>query len=106
VVDIRVEENLANFTVSPSEDPQKRHAAGEQEIEHFFIKEATSTFQVELHGNRLIALEIGKNEGINNQGEEAGSRGILNTLIAEGGWAFFQKVQWEKLTSYLVHNIE
>jgi hypothetical protein len=54
----------------------------------------------------LFAFEIGKNEGINNQGEDAGDRKLINTLIAEGGWAGFQELQWKKLTDYLVHRIE
>ncbi len=73
------------------------------EIKHFFIKEASSTFRVERHGTLIKALEIGKNEGINNQGPEAGDRTVINTLIAEGGWALFQEMQWDKLTRYLVH---
>lgn len=104
VTDIREEENMAEFVVHPSKKPEKL-ADGEQQnaIKHFFIKEASSTFRVELQGNTLVGSEIGKNEGINNQGEEAGDRPVLNTLVAEGGWAQVQKIQWDKLTSYLVH---
>lgn len=53
-----------------------------------------------------MPLKLVKNEGINNKGKEAGNRKLINTLIAEGGWAAFQKFQWEKLTDYLVHKIE
>jgi hypothetical protein len=102
VTGIREEENLAEFTVHPSEKPQER-GQGEKVIEHFFIKEASSTFRVVREGNTLHGYEIGKNEGINNQGEEAGNRALLNTLVAEGGWAGVQGLQWDKLTSYLVH---
>jgi len=106
VTDIREDENIAEFVVHPSKKPEKL-AEDEQEdkkaIKHFFIKEASSTFRVELQGNTLIGSEIGKNEGINNQGEEAGSRPVLNTLVAEGGWAQVQEIQWNKLTAYLVH---
>ncbi|WP_299990384.1 hypothetical protein [uncultured Pontibacter sp.] len=102
---IRIEDNLAEFTVHPSEKPNP--PADEEEVtEHFFTKEASSTFRVELQGTTLIASEIGKNEYINNQGEESGDRSVLNTLIAEGGWAGFQGLQWDKLTSYLVHQEE
>ncbi|EJF09197.1 MULTISPECIES: hypothetical protein [Pontibacter] len=102
---IRIEDNLAEFTVHPSEKPNP--PVDEEEVtEHFFTKEASSTFRVELQGTRLIASEIGKNEYINNQGEESGDRSVLNTLIAEGGWAGFQGLQWDKLTSYLVHQEE
>lgn len=105
VTDMRTEENLAEFTVHPSENPQPTSEAGNV-TEHFFTKEASSTFRVELNGNTLAAYEIGKNEAINNQGEEAGNRAVANTLIAEGGWAGFQGLQWNKLTAYLVHKGE
>lgn len=82
---IHVEDALAEFTVHPSEKPEERNK-GEKVIEHFFIKEASSTFRVERRGTKLIGYEIGLNEGINNQGEEAGDRALLNTLTAEGGW--------------------
>lgn len=105
VTDMQIGNESAQFTVSPSHDP---NAQGQErkEIKHFFSDGATSTFKVERVKNILRAYEIGRNEGINNQGEEAGDRKIMNTLIAEGGWLIFQKVQWEKLTNYLVHNVE
>ncbi|MBC5991251.1 hypothetical protein [Pontibacter cellulosilyticus] len=102
ITGIRVEDNLAEFTVHPSEQP-KELGEGDAEIEHFFIKEASSTFRVTREGNTLHGYEIGKNEGINNQGKDAGERALLNTLIAEGGWAGVQALQWDKLTKYLVH---
>ena len=102
VTDIREGKDEAEFTVHPSPSPPG-HAGDATEIKHFFIKEASSTFGVARQGNQLKAFEIGKNEGINNQGEEAGDRSAINTLVAEGGWAGFQAIQWEKLTAYLVH---
>lgn len=102
VTDIKVSDEAAEFTVSPCEDPREK----DEEVEHFFIKEATSTFRVKLIDNSIHAFEIGKNEGINNQGERAGDRKVLNTLIAEGGWAAFQELQWKTLTDYLVHKEE
>lgn len=92
-------EDTAEFTVSPSKNPRETG----QEIKHFFIKEATSTFKIEIKNNTIYSYEIGKNEGINNEGVEAGDRELINTLLAEGGWAAFQKIQWKKLTDYLVH---
>jgi hypothetical protein len=103
VTDIQVTETEAEFTVVPSADPQRDQTDESAPIEHFFGPEASSTFRVERRSNRLIACEIGRNERVNNQGEAAGNRGTLNTLIAAGGWAFFQEVQWKKLTEYLVH---
>lgn len=105
VNDIRITENMAEFTVQPSSKPNP--PVDEEEVtEHFFTKDATSTFRVEVQGTRLVGSEIGRNEYINNQGDESGDRAVLNTLIAEGGWAGFQSLQWDKLTSYLVHQEE
>lgn len=102
VTAIHATDTMAEFTVHPSERPKELDQ--EQEvIEHFFSKEASSTFRVVRQGNTLSAYEIGKNEGINNQGQEAGNRALLNTLVAEGGWAGIQALQWDKLTRYLVH---
>lgn len=102
VKDIRLGDQEVEFTVQPSQDPCEKKEGEQGEVEHFFSKEASSTFRVERQGNEIIGWEIGKNEGINNQGPEAGDRAIINTLVAEGGWAFFQKMQWKKLTEYLV----
>ena len=104
VTNIKSSDSSAEFTVSPSKDPTDKEQ-DQKEIEHFFIDEATSTFRVELKGNTIKACELGRQEGINNQ-EEGGDRKLINTIIAEGGWASFQKVQWKKLTDYLVHKIE
>ena len=105
VTDRKEDERMAEFTVSPSRDP---NAEGEQaeQVKHFFSGGATSTFRVKWEGNTIQAFEIGRNEAINNKGAEAGGRKIVNTMIAEGGWAGFQKLQWEKLTNYLVHKVE
>ena len=97
--------DLAEFTVHPSEKPQDK-ADPNAEVKHFLTKEASSTFRVLRKDKRIEALEIGRNEVINNQGDESGNRTILNTLIAEGGWAGFQKIQWDKLTKFLVHSDE
>ncbi|PKV62817.1 hypothetical protein [Pontibacter ramchanderi] len=105
VNNIKTTENMAEFTVQPSSKPNPP-ADEEAVTEHFFTSDATSTFRVEVQGTKLIASEIGKNEYINNQGDESGKRAVLNTLIAEGGWAGFQGLQWDKLTSYLVHKEE
>lgn len=102
VTDIREEENMAEFVVHPSEKPEQR-GQEDKEIKHFFIKEASSAFRVVREGTTISAYEIGKNEGINNHGEEAGDRALLNTLVAEGGWAGIQALQWDNLTRYLVH---
>ena len=104
VTDISEGEERVEFTVSPSINPTKEREE-QDKIAHFFIPEASSTFRVQLDGNKISAYEIGKNEGINND-EDAGNRKLINTLIAEGGWAGIQEFQWNKLTDYLVHKIE
>ncbi|WP_114781264.1 hypothetical protein [Botryobacter ruber] len=104
ISEVNTDKEVAEFVVHPSEKP--RQLTEEEVVEHFFIKEASSTFRVSRHGARLVAYEIGKNEGINNQGEEAGDRAVLNTLISEGGWAGLQDLQWDNLTRYLVHLTE
>ena len=104
VTDVKENEGRAEFKVSPSIDPTEKEE-DQDEIAHFFIAEATSTFKVQLDGNKISAYEIGKNEGINND-EDAGNRKLINTLLAQGGWAGVQEFQWNKLTDYLVHNTE
>jgi len=44
VIDIKENENSAEFTVSPSSNPTDKKE-GQKEIKHFFIDEATSTFK-------------------------------------------------------------
>jgi hypothetical protein len=105
IMDIVDQSNMSQIIVSPSAKP-KAKGDEKDEIEHFFIEEATSTFRIKREGDTLFAFEIGKDEGINNQGHEAANRELINTLIAHGGWAGFQKLQWEKLTDYLVNKIE
>lgn len=104
VSDIHEGDDKVEFTVNPSINPTK-HRDEQDKIEHFFIPEASSTFRVQRDGNKISAYEIGKNEGINND-EDAGNRKLINTLIAQGGWAGVQEFQWNKLTDYLVHKIE
>lgn len=103
VTRIHVTDTEAEFTVVPCANPQPDQQKESAPVEHFFGPEASSTFRVERRGNRLMACEIGRNERVNNQEDTAGNRGTLNTLIAAGGWAFFQEVQWKKLTDYLTH---
>lgn len=99
---IQEEANSAQFTVHPCPNPLNES----DETQHFFVKEASSTFRVERQGNTLFGYQIGKNEKINNHNYQAGVRAFLNTLIAEGGWAGFQDIQWGKLTDYLAGKVE
>jgi hypothetical protein len=99
VTDKQIDECWAEFTVQPSADPRETNSG---EVVHFFTDQARSTFRVERSGTRITAAEIGQQEAINNH-EKAGDRALINTAIAEGGWLFYQKIQWKLLTDYLVH---
>jgi hypothetical protein len=109
ITEIKDSTDTAEFTVSPSPQPKRtklNRKEEEDETEHFFTSDASSTFLIKRDGKMIYAYEIGKDEEINNQGEEAAGRKWINTLIAAGGWLGFQKLQWEKLTDYLVHKVE
>jgi hypothetical protein len=104
VIDHILEEALfAEIKVSPCPSPFKDD---KEATDHFFTQEASNTFRVELKGNTLLALEMGRDETINNRGEEAGNRAIVNTIIAEGGWMGINRVQWDKITDYFAHKLE
>lgn len=100
VNEVSAENDSAQFTVQPTYDPT--HDDDKTVTDHFFQDRARSIFRVERSGNEIKAMEIGVNEAINNQDAEAGSKGLINTIVSEGGWAGFQKYQWKNLTDYLV----
>ncbi|MBK0404135.1 hypothetical protein I5M27_14160 [Adhaeribacter sp. BT258] len=95
ITDLQDQPDQAAFTVHPCPNPFNN----EKETQHFFVQETSSVFKVVRQGNKIIASETGRNEYINNQ-EEAGNRAALNTVIAEGGWAVFQKILWQNLADY------
>lgn len=96
-------EHKVGFTVQPCRNPNEEPSA---EIDHFFQPEARSTFVVEQKGLILMAAQIGEEEGINNHQPEAGNRTLINTLIAEVGWWFYQAFQWKRFTDYLLNDEE
>lgn len=96
------EAERAFFAVRPSHDPTE--PAQKEVTAHFFHDDAQSVFLVERNGQRLVAKEIGTDEAVNTREPEAGSQAVLNTVVSETGWAFFQKYQWKNLTDYLVGN--
>ena len=102
VLDVKVEADRGQFTVKPSRDPTGEEDPGT--TAHFFHEDARSTFLVERQGSRIVGKEIGTDEAINKEEPKAGDKGFLNTLVSEGGWAFFQEYQWKNLTDYLVGN--
>lgn len=100
VIEVSDQSDSAQFTVQPTHDPTDKD--DKTVTDHFFQDQARSIFRVERNGNEISAMEIGINEAINNKEGEAGSKGLINTLVSEGGWAGFQKYQWKNLTDYLV----
>lgn len=104
VVEISDEDTRAQFTVQPTYDPTDND--DKMVTDHFFQDQARSIFRVERNANELSAMEIGLNEAINNQKEEAGEKRLINTLVSEGGWAAFQQYQWKNLTDYLIGVLE
>ena len=100
VIDCSAQVNCVDFTVQPTHSPA---GANPEQVDHFFSNEARSIFRVERMDTTITASEIGRHEAINNQQPAAGDRAIVNTAIAEGGWLFYQKLQWKSLTDYLVH---
>ncbi|MEH6681788.1 MAG: hypothetical protein V7724_14660 [Sediminicola sp.] len=100
ICNVSIKEDSAQFTVRPSSDPLATDKKTPV-TSHFFKNKSRSVFKVSLHKNTITAQEIGTDETINNRGREAGDRKLINTMIAEAGWAGFQKFQWEILTSYL-----
>ena len=100
VIHQQTSDDLAEFTVQPCPDPLDGNP---DQIAHFFTDQSRSTFRVELIGSTLSAYEIGQDEVINNHQPQAGQRGLINTVVAETGWLFYQKMQWKLLTDYLVH---
>lgn len=100
VNDVKDGDTLAEFTVQPTYDPTR--SDDRMVTDHFFQDRARSIFRVERKGDEIAASEIGLDEAINNQNDEAGSKGLINTLVSEGGWAGFQKYQWKNLTDYVV----
>jgi hypothetical protein len=102
VTELKDEIDYAEFTVRPSHHPTDKQA--EAVTQHFLKSKASSRFRVERKGKSIFAYEIGKNEAINKREPEAGGRSAINTVVAEGGWTAFQKLQWKNLTQFLVGN--
>jgi hypothetical protein len=103
--EVSIRENSAQFTVRPCADPLGMDK-NDEVTSHFFKNRSRSIFKVALHDRTITAEEIGTDETINNRGTEAGDRKLINTMIAQAGWAGFQKFQWEILTAYLSHSME
>ena len=100
VIEISDLPDRAQFTVQPTYDPTEKD--DKRATDHFFQGKARSIFRVERNGKEITAMEIGVDEAINNNEEEAGGKGLINTLVSAGGWAAFQEYQWKNLTDYVI----
>lgn len=99
VTEFYTDDTKAYFVVYPVSDP---FANPTKTISHFLKPESSSIFKVQLEGLKISGYEIGRNERINNQAEQAGNRKLINTIMAWGGWLVMQNYQWDKLTKYFV----
>jgi hypothetical protein len=100
VIEVSEQPDRAQFAVQPTSDPTDKD--DKTATDHFFQSKARSIFRTERDGKVITAMEIGIDEAINNKEEEAGGKGLINTLVSEGGWAVFQKYQWKNLTDYVI----
>lgn len=99
VTEIYTDDSKAYFVVHPISDPQRDSS---DTVAHFLRRKASSIFKVQIQGTRVYGYEIGRNELINNKGEQAGNRKFINTIMAWGGWLGLQRYQWGKLTKHFV----
>lgn len=99
VTEIYTDDSLAYFVVHPTRSPENGTT---ETVAHFLKKQSKSVFKVERTGAKVYGYEIGRNELINNAGKQSGSRKLINTLMAWGGWLGLQRYQWGKLTNHFV----
>ena len=83
--------------VRPSDPPRKQ-----EETEHFFSKEATSSFYIERKGRKIVASVQGRNELPNLHAPDAGST-IRNLLISLGAMLGLNYPQWKGLVKGLLN---
>lgn len=97
IEEVDEDSDSACIRVRPSTNPLNAR----QDIAHFFSDEATSTFMVKLHGNKIIAGVYGRNEKPNTNTEKIIDT-IRNAAIATGAISGFAKLQWKNLVNALV----
>jgi hypothetical protein len=86
-----------SMRVRPSDPPKKQ-----EETEHFFSKEATSSFVVERKGNKVNASVHGRNELPNTSEPEGVFKKVRNAAIAIAAIAGFNMPQWKGLAKGIV----
>ena len=75
----------------------------DREVAHFFTRDATSTFCVEMQGTHIKAAVYGRNEKPNTQVSRLMTR-LKNLLIAIGAMIGFNKPQWKSLVKGWLKN--
>ncbi len=71
------------------------------DVAHFFSQEATSSFMVEMDGNKVLASVHGRNEKPNTDTEAVVDK-TRNTMVAAGARLGMSEAQWSSLTKGLV----
>lgn len=76
---------------------------GDREVAHFFTRDATSTFCVEMQGTQVKAAVYGRNEKPNTHVNRLVTK-IKNLFIAIGAMIGFNKPQWKSLVKGWLKN--
>lgn len=83
--------------VRPASDPKKNT----DEVAHFFTGEATSSFVMERHGNKLKAAVYGRNESPNTETTTVVDK-VRNAVVGASAIAGLSNVQWKNLLKGLL----
>ncbi|MBV4355773.1 hypothetical protein [Pinibacter aurantiacus] len=92
IVDIKDREGIFTMTVKPASDPN----AETEDTAHFFDKDASSTFEVSLHDNDVLAAVHGRNEKPNTEVQNFFDK-IRNFIVGKTAIAGFANLQWSRL---------
>jgi hypothetical protein len=92
------ERQMTAIRVRPSRDP----LSVDQETQHFFSEEATSSFIVKREGKKILAEVHGRNEQPNVSETESLGSEIRNTIVATGALLGLSDIQWNKLVKGLL----
>lgn len=88
-----------SMLVRPSDPPRNQ-----EETEHFFSKEATSSFIVERKENAVTAYVRGRNELPNTKEPESLIKKIRNAAIAIAAMAGLNTPQWKSLVKGILND--
>jgi hypothetical protein len=85
------DEEFFGFRVRPYSMPSSVGSSS-----HFYSEEATSSFIIQRKGNKLMAMEEGKNEIVNTKTEKVTDK-IRNAVVAAGAMLGLASLQWKSL---------